>query len=93
MLNLMGIAAKGLMGRELVVRTEEVEDFRAMEASSNSVGEVVFSESLPYKFSKFSNLLGMLVKGFEKETSSLMRKMEARKGRGVKISGEKRKTC
>ena len=46
MLNLMGIAAKGLMGRELVVRTEEVEDFRAMEASSNSVGEVVFSESL-----------------------------------------------
>lgn len=33
------------------------------------------------------------MKGFEKETSSLMRKMEARKGRGVKISGEKRKTC
>ena len=30
-----------------MVRDEEVEDFRAMEASNDSVGEVVFSESLP----------------------------------------------
>lgn len=58
----------------------------------DSVGEVVKSESLPCKFAKFSSFVGMPLAGFKEEISSLLREMEARKGRGVKFSGGKRKT-
>ncbi|RVW40643.1 hypothetical protein CK203_079211 [Vitis vinifera] len=41
---------------------------------------------LPNGFVEFSNCLGMLVLGFEKEISSLLRKLESKKGCGVKCS-------
>ena len=47
--------------------------------------------SLPRKFVNFSNYVGMLVAGFEKEINSLLKNLEARKGRGVKVLGGRRK--
>ena len=40
--------------------------------------------SLPSSFVKFSNSLGMLVAGLEKETNLLLKKLDSRKGKGVK---------
>ena len=78
-MDLTGSAKKAPLGRDLVVRAEYVEDFRVLKANSDSMEEVVFSESLPCKFAKFSSFLGMLMVGFKKEITSLLRKMEARK--------------
>ena len=89
LLDLMVGIEKGLSGRDLVLKAEDVDDFRVLEASSDLVGEMIFSESLPFKFAKFCNFLRMLVAGFKKEITSLFRKMGARKGRGVKILGGK----
>ena len=36
--------------------------------------------SFPSKFANFNSFVGMPIAGFEKESSSLLRKMEARKG-------------
>ena len=47
---------------------------------------------LPNGFVEFSNCLGMLVLGFEKEISSLLRKLESKKGCGVKVLGGRRKS-
>lgn len=46
--------------------------------------------NLPNKFVHFSNFVGMLVAGFEKEINSLLKNLEVKKWRGVKISGGKR---
>ena len=46
-MDLTGSAKKAPLGRDLVVRAEYVEDFRVLKANSDSVEEVVFSESLP----------------------------------------------
>ena len=48
---------------------------------------------LPNSFVKFSNCLGLPVLGFEKEISFLLRKLEAKKGHGVKVSGEGKNPC
>ena len=93
LLDISGVAEKGLSGRDLVVRDDEVEDFRAMKAGGDSVGELVVSKSLPYEFTKLSNFLGMPMAGYEREITSLLRKLEASKGRGLKISMGKKKTC
>ena len=45
--------------------------------------------SLPSSFVKFSSSLGMPVVGLEKEISSLLKKLNSRKGRGVKEVREK----
>ncbi|RVW34265.1 hypothetical protein CK203_093009 [Vitis vinifera] len=92
LLDISGVAEKGLSGRDLVVRDDKVEDFRAMKAGGDSMGELVVSKSLPYEFTKLSNFLGMPMAGYEREITSLLRKLEARKGRGLKISMGKKKT-
>ncbi|RVW50524.1 hypothetical protein CK203_074547 [Vitis vinifera] len=46
--------------------------------------------SLPDKFVAFSSFLGLPVTGFEKESNSLLWKLESRKGRGVKITRGKK---
>lgn len=46
--------------------------------------------SLPSSFVKFSSGLRMLIVSFEKEISSLLKKLETRKRRGVKRLGEKK---
>ncbi|RVX15653.1 hypothetical protein CK203_009150 [Vitis vinifera] len=48
--------------------------------------------SLPDKFVAFSSFLGLPVTGFEKESNSLLWKLESRKGRGVKITRLKKKS-
>ena len=48
--------------------------------------------SLPDKFVAFSSFLGLPVTGFEKESNSLLWKLESRKGRGVKITRGKKKS-
>ena len=46
---------------------------------------------LPSGFVEFSNCLGMPIAGFEKEICALIRKMESRKGWGIRMSwGKKR---
>ena len=50
LLDLMGSAEKGILGRDLAVRAEDVEDFRLLETNRDLVGEIVFFESLPCKF-------------------------------------------
>ncbi|RVW17316.1 Oligouridylate-binding protein 1 [Vitis vinifera] len=47
--------------------------------------------SLPSEFVKLGNFVGMLVVGFEREIISLLKNLEARKSRGVKNLGDKRK--
>ena len=39
---------------------------------------------MPSSFVKFSNSLGMPIAGLEKETNLLLKKLDSRKGRGVK---------
>lgn len=82
LLEFSGSAANGTSGKELVVMTEE------LEPGCNSVGEDLVS--LPSKLLNFSNYLEMPVAGCEKEISSLLRKLESKKGHGVKVSGGKR---
>ena len=48
--------------------------------------------SLPSEFVKLGNFVGMLVVGFEREIISLLKNLEARKSRGVKNLGDKRKS-
>ena len=43
-------------------------------------------------FLKFSNYVGMPILGYEKEISSILRKLESQKGRGVKVLGGKSKS-
>lgn len=54
--------------------------------SDNSLNDLSFQ-----KFVSFSEFLGFLVEGFEKEVESLLRKLEVRKGRKVVGSSVKRK--
>ena len=59
------------------------------------LGGVVDGEeftSLPKGFVEFSTCLGLPILGVEKEINSLLRKLEAKKGRGVKLSGGGRKS-
>ena len=48
-------------------------------------------DSLPRKLANFCRFMGMPAASFEKEISSLLRKLESRKGRGIEVSGGKRK--
>ena len=57
-------------------------------------GEELSSTSLPSKYAGFCNFLGFSVVGFEKEITSLLRKMEARTGvKFSKGSGKFSSTC
>ena len=47
---------------------------------------------LPNKFVAFSSFPGLPVMGFEKEINSLLKKLELRKGRGIKIARGKKKS-
>ena len=49
-------------------------------------------DSLSTNFVNFSSFLGLPMEWFEKEISSLLKKLELRKGCGVKVSGRKRST-
>ncbi|RVW17850.1 Protein FAM91A1 [Vitis vinifera] len=71
-----------------ILRAEEMEASKAMEFGCVFVGEDL--DSIPNKFVNFSNCVGMLVVGFEKEISSILGKLESIKGHGVKILGRKR---
>ena len=67
------------------VRTEEVDPPRDADLGGVVEGEEFVS--LPRGFVEFSNCLGILVLDFEKEINSLLRKLEAKKGCGVKVLG------
>ena len=73
----------GTLGKELVVKIEELEPSKALELGSDSVGEDLVS--LPSKLVNFINYLGMPVVGCEKEINFLLRKLESRKGHEVKV--------
>ena len=66
-------AEKDPSGKEVVALAKEVEPPKALELSC--VPEEVL-DSLPSNFFKFSRLLGLHVEGFEKEISSLLKKLE-----------------
>ncbi|RVX20387.1 AP-2 complex subunit alpha-1 [Vitis vinifera] len=82
-LELQGKIAKGTLVSK--VRTKEVDPLR--DADLGGVVEGEDFASLPRGFVELSNCLGILVLGFEKEINSLLRKLEAKKGCGVKASG------
>lgn len=47
---------------------------------------------LPSRFVKFSNCLGMPIASFEKEICSPVRRLDSRKGRGVRVLGGKKRS-
>lgn len=77
MSELSGEAARVPSGKELVIKTEEMERPRDVEFDC-VVEEEGDIEILPNGFVSFSNCLGMPISGFEKEICSLFRKMESR---------------
>ena len=94
LLELLGNAMKSPFGKDLVVRDEEMVPpcdlgFESAVGGGGGEEEVV---SLPSSFVKFSNGLGMSVVALEKEISLLLKKLDLRKGRGVKGSGGKKKS-
>ena len=88
-LELSGRPVKGHSSKELVVRDEEMNPPCDLGFECAVEGEEIVR--LPSNIVKFSSGLGMAVAGFKKEINSLLRKLELRKGRGVKVSGGKRK--
>lgn len=87
-MEVVGSNSKNSLGKELAIRVEELGSFRALEPADDLEGEDTVS--LPSKFVHFSNSMGMLVVGFDKKISSLLKNLEARKRSGVKISSGKR---
>lgn len=77
LLELSEEAARVPSGKELVIKTEEMERPRDVEFDcvAEEEGDI---EILPNGFVSFSNCLGMPISGFEKEICSLFRKMESR---------------
>ena len=61
-----------------------------MEAHRVSKEEKIGSVSLPDNLVTFSSFLGLPVVRVEKEINSLPRKMESRKGHGIKVARGKR---
>lgn len=59
------------------IRAEKLGSSRALEHAGNLEGEDPVR--LPNKFIQFSNFVGMLVVGFEKEISSFLKNLEERK--------------
>lgn len=72
MLEFLENAEKDPSGKEVALAKEE-EPPKALELSC--IPEEVL-DSLPSNFFKFSRLLGLHVEGFEKEISSLLKKLE-----------------
>lgn len=75
---------------DLEARVEWVDPSR--DAGLGGVEEGEEFACLPRGFFKFSNCLGMPISGYEKEISSILRKLESQKGRGVKVLRGKRKS-
>ena len=92
LLDLMGNEEKDPLGKGLVGRAEEMEVKKALEAHKGLEGEELSFAIIPNKFSEFSSSLGLLVVGFEKEITVLLRKMESKKGSGIKVSRGSRKS-
>ena len=88
-LDLSGRAVKGHSSKELVVRDEEMNPPCDLGFECAVEGEEIVR--LPSNIVKFSSGLGMAVAGFKKEINSLLKKLESRKGRGVKGFGGKKK--
>ena len=83
-MDLTASTATDSSGKDLDFRVEELEAVNALEWCNTSNEENPDSFSLLEKFVMFGNFLGLPVEGFEKEISSLMRKLESRKGREKK---------
>ena len=88
---LRALLQRGPLGKELVVKAEAMEASKAMEARCISVGKELSFVSLPNKFANLNRFLELPVASFEKEISTLLRKMESRKDCRVKVTGGKRK--
>ena len=88
---LRALLQRGPLGKELVVKAEAMEASKAMEACCILVGKKLSFVSLPNKFANLNRFLGLPVASFEKEISTLLRKMESRKDCRVKVTGGKRK--
>lgn len=88
---LRALLQRGPLGKELVVKAEAMEASKAMEACCISVGKELSFVSLPNKFANLNRFLELPVASFEKEISTLLRKMESRKHCRVKVTGGKRK--
>ena len=82
-LELSGQMTKGTSVLE--VRIKEVDP--PTDAGLGGVAEGEEFACLPRGFVEFSNCFGMPVLGFKKEINYPLRKPEAKKGRGVKVSG------
>ena len=80
LVDLTASTATDSSGKDLDFRVEEVEAVNALEWCNTSNVENPDSFSLLENFVTFGNFLGLPVEGFEKEISSLMRKLESRKG-------------
>ena len=88
-MEISGSDLKDPLRKELVIRAGELEITKALELACVLEGENLVN--LPSKLVNFSNYVGMLVVEFEKEINCLMKKLEARKGCGVKVSSGRRK--
>lgn len=84
------VSRKDPSNKDWVVRTEQLEASHTMELAC--IFEGADLDSLPNKLVNFSNHVGMLVTGFEKEINSFLKILKLRKGRkerGAKVSSEK----
>ena len=88
-MEISGSDLKDPLRKELVIRAGELEITKALELACVLEGEDLVN--LPSKLVNFSNYVGMPVVEFEKEINCLMKKLEARKGCGVKVSSGRRK--
>ena len=92
LLYLMGNEKKGSSSKQVVGRDEEIEFAKALEVDGWSEGEEFCFAIIPNKFVEFNSFLGLAMVGFEKEISTLLKKMESRKGCGDKASRGSRKS-
>ena len=90
LLELSGKAVKDPSGMEVVTRDKELELSRDVDFGC-ALEEEDFN-SHPNGFVKFTNCLGMPVAGFEKKICALVRKMESRKGRDVRVTRSKKRS-
>ena len=86
-MEISGSDLKDPLRKELVIRAGELEITKALELACVLEGEDLVN--FPSKLVNFSNYVGMPVVEFEKEINCLMKKLEARKGCGVKVSDRK----
>ena len=92
LLDFRGNEEKGSLGKQVMGRAEEMEVKKALEEDGWSEGEEFRFVIIPNKFAEFSSFLGCEWWVLKTEIIALLKKMESRKGHGVKVLRGSRKS-